>query len=73
MKNTPEDADSKGSSDPSEAAVRNHFNGIIFWVLGFMVFALLVSVVAIGIHSHNQKQHKDPTANESVSPKTQPQ
>ena len=66
----PEAADSKGSTAPSESGIRNHFNGIIFLVLGIIALFVLGSALFIRIHTHGMQQHRGPAPVESAAPTT---
>jgi hypothetical protein len=66
-------ADSKGSSDPSEAGVRNHLQGIMFWILGATLLIVLAASVGIRLHTHGMQRHQNPVPQESTKPTTQPQ
>jgi hypothetical protein len=60
------------SENIGDRPIKNNFKAIIFTVLGFMLVAVLVSIVVVHFHKPNQttpsKQHSD-----GAAPSTQPQ
>lgn len=69
----PEGADSKGSSAPSEARLRNNFVRVLLWMLGALAIAVLLAIAGIRLYSHTTPRHKDPIPAQSTPPSTQPQ
>lgn len=62
-------------TDPDNCGVvvRNHFDGIVFSLYGFIFLFLALALGGIYAYSRHQKAHQHPVVHESPKPSTQPQ
>ncbi len=62
-------------TDPDNCGkvVRNHFDGIVFSLYGFIFLFLVLALGGIYVYTGHQKTHQNPVVHESTKPSTQPQ
>ncbi len=62
-------------TDPDNCGkvVRNHFDGIVFSLYGFIFLFLVLALGGSYAYTRHQKTHKGPAVHESLKPSTQPQ
>ena len=52
--------------------VRKDFNGIVFFLYGFMALFIALTIGGIYFYTRHQQTHQDPVVHESLKPSTQP-
>ncbi len=52
--------------------VRNHFDGIVFSLYGFIFLFLVLALGGIYVYTRHQKTYQNPVVHESTNPSTQP-
>ena len=62
-------------TDPNNCGevVRNHFDGIIFSMYGFIFLFLALAIGGIYLYTRHQRTRQNPVVHESPKPSTQPQ
>ena len=63
------------ATDPDNCGevVRNHFDGIIFSMYGFIFLFIALAIGGIYLYTRQHRTHQNPVVHESSRPSTQPQ